>query len=90
MEFPYGRRRIAVRTEWQFGIGVGDASAHPLKGNHLIGNEGQGVGKTNRTYGVRFTSSAATYPYKFKIPALPRITAAAQLRILPGHAAVWL
>ena len=44
-----GRQGIAVRTQWQSGIGVGDAPMAESKGNCLSGNGGFFSGKANPT-----------------------------------------
>jgi hypothetical protein len=44
---PRDRVRIAVRTKWQSGSGVGNAPIAALMGNRLIGNERQPRGKTS-------------------------------------------
>jgi len=38
-----------VRTKWQSGSRLGDDLIQPLKGNRLIGNEGQAEGKSDPT-----------------------------------------
>ena len=42
-----GRQGITVRTKWQSGNGVGNASDVALKGNRLTGNGRQRRGKSN-------------------------------------------
>jgi hypothetical protein len=44
-----GRQGIAVRTQWQSGIGVGDAPMAESKGNCLSGNGRFLPGKANPT-----------------------------------------
>ena len=59
-----GRQRIAVRTKWQFGPGIGDDPAQTIMGNRQLATAGRLRGNPTEPQAVRFTLSAATLDEK--------------------------
>ena len=55
-----GRQRIAVRTKWQFGTGIGNDPAQTIMGNRQLATVGRLWGNPTEPQAVRFTLSAAT------------------------------